>query len=139
MKYLPVLILLLVISACTPYGHWGRYDYWEYHCPDFPAYEEVKKVLIEHKELLDKMHERNLIYKTPEITACPTVKGRTHSCLSGKCDGAFITLYSKNKASAIKMLDEANARTRGYLLGPAKKDDEGLTMFYGVPFRFIRD
>ena len=139
MKCFSILILLLIISACTPYGHWGRYDYWQGHCPGFPTYEEVEQVLVEHKELLDKMRKENLIYKTAEITQCPTVHSRGSTCYSGRCDGAFITLYSKNKAGALDLLDEANARTRGYLFGPAKKDDEGLTMFYGIPFRFIRD
>ena len=35
--------------------------------------------------------------------------------------------YVLLKAGALKVLDEANARA------------EGLTMFYGIPFRFIRD
>jgi len=73
------------------------------------------------------MFEEKLIYKTPEIYACHTVRSKRSTCYSGTCDGAFITLYSKNKAGAIKMLDEANARA------------DGLTMFYGIPFRFIRD
>jgi len=127
LKYLPVLILLLVISACTPYGHWGRYDYWRDNCPGFPTYEEVEQVLKENEKLLNEMLERKLIYKTADITPCPTVHSRSNTCYSGRCDGAFVTLYSKNKAGTIKMLDEANARA------------EGLTMLYGVPFRFIRD
>jgi len=57
--------------------------------------------------------EGRLIYKQAYTTPCP--------------DGAFITFYSKNKAGALKLLDEADARS------------EMLTMFYGVPFRFIRD
>lgn len=127
MKYLPVLILLLVISACTPYGHWGRYDYWLNYCPDFPSYEKVEQVLKKNEKLFNEMLEKKLIYKTADITPCPTIQSKSNTCYSGKCDGAFITLYSKKKAGAIKMLDEANARV------------DGLTMFYGVPFRVIRD
>ena len=111
---LVVLILTsLVLVSCTPYGHWGRYDWWRDNCPDFPSQEEVEQVVEEHKELIKELLEKRLIYKQVSITLCP--------------DGAFITLYSKNKAGALKVLDEANARA------------EGLTMFYGVPFRFIRD
>ncbi len=117
----------LLATACTPYGHWGRYDYWRDSCPGFPTNEEAKQVLKENEELLNKMLEMKLIYKTADITPCPTVRSKSNTCYSDKCDGAFITLYSKNKAGAIEMLDEANART------------DGLTMFYGIPFRFIRD
>ena len=73
------------------------------------------------------MLEEKLIYKTADITPCPTIQSKGNTCYSGKCDGVFISLYSKKKAGAIKVLDEANARA------------DGLTMFYGVPFRFIRD
>ena len=127
------------MSACTPYGHWGRYDHWLNHCPGFPSREIVEQTIKENESLLNKMLEENLIYKKAQVTPCPTIQDLTHTCYSGKCDGAFITLYSKSKSGAIKMLDEANARTRGHLFGPAKGDDEGLTMFYGVPFRFARD
>ena len=127
-KILPLAIsIAVIVSACTPYGHWGRYDYWRDNCPGFLTYEEVETVLENNKELLNEMFEMKLIYKTADITPCPTVRSKSNTCYSGKCDGAFITLYSKNKAGAIEILDSANARA------------EGLTMFYGIPFRFIRD
>ena len=68
---------------------------------------------LRRKKLFKELLEKRLIYKQVIITPC--------------LDGAFITLYSKNKAGALKVLNGANARA------------EGLTMFWGVPFRFIRD
>jgi len=126
-KLSTIISIVLVVSACTPYGHWGRYDHWRDHCPGFPTYEEVEQVLKENERLLSKLLEKKSIYKTADITLCHTVRSKRSTCYSGTCDGAFITLYSKNKAGAIEMLDEANARA------------DGLTMFYGIPFRFIKD
>ena len=104
-------LVLLVVASCTPYGHWGSYDWWHSNCPDdFPSYEEVERVVEENREIIDELYEKRLIYMEVFISSCP--------------NGAFITFYSKNKAGALKVLDEANARA------------EGLTMFYGVPFRF---
>lgn len=66
LKYLPVLILLFIVSACTvpPYGHWGRYDYWRDHCPNFPTCEEAEQVIKENEKLISNLLEENLIYKT---------------------------------------------------------------------------
>ncbi|MDE0076262.1 MAG: hypothetical protein OXO50_02020 [Caldilineaceae bacterium] len=59
--------------------------------------------------------EEELIWSA-DVSTCP--------------QGAFITLFHGGewqKAPVLEILDDANARA------------EGLTMFYGVPFRFIRD
>ena len=105
-------LTFLILLSCKPYGHWGSYGWWRDNCLDFPSREEVEQVFEEHKELIERLVEERLVYKA-NVTPCP--------------DGAFITLYSKNKAAALAKLDEVDARA------------EGLTMFYGVPFRFTRD
>lgn len=110
-----LLLALLSLTSCygVPYGHWGSYGHWSYNCPDFPSYEEVERVLEEHKELFEKLKKEELIWSA-DPTECP--------------QGAFITILHGGewqKRSALQIMDDVGART------------EGLTRFFGIPFRFL--
>ncbi|GEM_PF-2116257 len=69
-----LLLALLSLTSCDGvlYGHWS------YNCPDFPSYDEVERVLQEHKEIFEKLKEEELIWSA-DPTECP--------------QGAFITIY----------------------------------------------
>lgn len=106
------LAAVILLSACTPYGHWGSYGGWRDNCPGFPSREEVEQVLGEHEELIKYLKEERLIHFM-EVSPCP--------------EGVFLTINPRaSKAQVLAVLDEHGARA------------EGLTMFYGVPFRFLR-
>ena len=112
-RLVTLILIFLALASCTPYGHWGSYGWWRDNCPGFPSYEQVEQVLADHQVLIEELKEDKLIHSV-YITQCP--------------DGAFITLfYITSKAQVLEALDEVGARA------------EGLTMFYGIPFRFLRD
>lgn len=104
-----LLLALLSLTSCygVPYGH------WTYNCPDFPSYEEVERVLQEHKDVFEKLKEEELIWSA-DPTECP--------------QGAFITIYHGGewqKRLALQIMADVGART------------EGLNRLFGIPFRFL--
>lgn len=50
-RLVALFLTSLVLVSCTPYGHWGRYDWWRDNYPDFPSDEEVEQVVEEKKTL----------------------------------------------------------------------------------------
>ena len=106
------LAAAILLSACTPYGHWGNYGWWLDNCPGFPSREEVEQVLSEREEFIEYLKEERLIHFI-DVSPCP--------------EGVFLTINPiASKAQVLAVLDEHGARSKG------------LTMFYGVPFRFLR-
>ena len=121
-KLLAVLVAAVLISACTVNYGWGHDG-----CAGLPSTEKVEQVLKEHDSLIEKLKEERLIDYAHEVQCATTVKF-SDTRKAGEIETRsliYINLIA-NEEQVLAVLDERGARS------------EGLTMFYGVPFRFVR-
>ena len=117
-KLLALVICFLSLPGLTSCGMYAESmitAQWRQGCEGFPSVEEVKQVLAEHNELVQKIEDVSPGHVFVHLTPCP--------------EGAFITIeYGgiSEKMEIERVLDAAGAREEGR--------GSVLWEFFGVPY-----